>query len=490
MEGRRTIKSRVLSHGFKKGFSIATNAQLHRNRRYVFNVDLKDFFPSVNFGRVRGFFINDRNFSLNPKIATILAQIACHENRLPQGSPCSPVVSNLITHILDLKLNKLANDARCTYSRYADDITFSTNEKVFPAAIGRLVRGSDDKWVAGDDVVRLVYRAGFKVNHDKTRMQYRDSRQDVTGLIVNKKINVRREYLKQTRAMCHHLFNYGYFHCISDGEILSPKNEVLRGRLDFIYHIMSRSAAGLSDGSGIERLYSRFLDYSSFYGIHRPRVICEGKTDNIYIKSAIKKFGLKYPLLFGASGENPLKIDFFNYSDKTAKLQGLSGGGGELSKLLSSYRVRTRYFKHGAIQPTIIVVDNDSGSKGIFKHLTNILGEDVDGSEPYYHVYENLYVIPIPKVNAAIEDLFEPEVLQRKLDDGRSFTKSNKDFDIKKYFGKNEMATRIIAPERDVINFDGFKPFLEAITLVIANYHSVIQSSVGGDASPALSVAA
>jgi RNA-directed DNA polymerase len=168
MEMRRTTKSRVLSHGFKTGFSIITNASHHRNRRWVFNVDLKDFFPSINFGRVYGFFIKDRNFQLDPKIATIIAQIACHDNKLPQGSPCSPVISNLITHILDLKLNKLANDLSCTYTRYADDLTFSTNEKAFPESIARLVRGSDDKWVAGDGLLHLVYRAGFKVNHEKT----------------------------------------------------------------------------------------------------------------------------------------------------------------------------------------------------------------------------------------------------------------------------------------------------------------------------------
>ena len=93
-----------ISHGFKRGRSIATNAKEHRNRRYVFNVDLRDFFGAINFGRVRGFFIADGNFSLHPHVATVLAQIACYDNALPQGSPCSPVVSNLIGHVLDIHL--------------------------------------------------------------------------------------------------------------------------------------------------------------------------------------------------------------------------------------------------------------------------------------------------------------------------------------------------------------------------------------------------
>ena len=125
----------VLAHGFKPGFSTATNATNHRNRRWVFNTDLQDFFPSINFGRVRGFFIKNRHYKLNENAATIIAQIACHENRLPQGSPCSPVISNIIAHPLDIRLNELSTRAGCTNTRYADDLTFSTNKKTFPPRI-------------------------------------------------------------------------------------------------------------------------------------------------------------------------------------------------------------------------------------------------------------------------------------------------------------------------------------------------------------------
>src|ERR1700722_18744059 len=89
-----------IAHGFKRKRSIMTNAIQHRNRRHVFNIDLEDFFPSINFGRVRGFFIKDKNFLLDEGVATVIAQIACHDNSLPQGSPCSPVISNLIAHLL------------------------------------------------------------------------------------------------------------------------------------------------------------------------------------------------------------------------------------------------------------------------------------------------------------------------------------------------------------------------------------------------------
>ena len=245
----------MIAHGFKEGFSIATNAAFHRNKRYVFNLDLKDYFPSINLGRVLGFFIKDRNFSLDPRIATIIAQIACHHNQLPQGSPCSPVISNLITHILDLKLNKLARSERCSYTRYADDLTFSTNEKQFPNSIARLVSESSDKWVAGDKLTARIFRSGFRINELKTRMQHCDSRQDTTGLIVNKKINVRHEYYKQTRAMCHHLFTEGFCYTDSGNGPQPISDASLEGRMSFIYQIRRlsadparRAAAGGADG--------------------------------------------------------------------------------------------------------------------------------------------------------------------------------------------------------------------------------------------------
>jgi hypothetical protein len=118
-------RRRSLAHGFERNRSIITNANLHKRRRYVLNIDLQNFFPSINFGRVRGFFINDNNFALEPKVATIFAQIVCHENELPQGGPSSPVISSLIGHILDGRLARFAKSHKCTYSRYVDVYVFS-----------------------------------------------------------------------------------------------------------------------------------------------------------------------------------------------------------------------------------------------------------------------------------------------------------------------------------------------------------------------------
>jgi len=171
-----TPPRRSLAHGFEKGRSIISNASLHKRRRYVLNLDLVDFFPSINFGRVRGFFLKDRHFTLQPAVATVLAQIACFDNELPQGSPCSPIISNLVGQVLDGRLARFAKTHKCTYSRYADDITFSTSKKGFPLEIAVPMPSTEAAWQIGDELQQRIEDTGFKVNDKKTRMQFRGSR--------------------------------------------------------------------------------------------------------------------------------------------------------------------------------------------------------------------------------------------------------------------------------------------------------------------------
>jgi RNA-directed DNA polymerase len=240
LEVEATLKVRrkcVLAHGFKTGFSIQTNAINHRGRRWVFNADLQDFFPSINFGRVYGFFIKNQHYMLNKKVATVIAQISCHQNKLPQGSPCSPVISNIIAHLLDIRLNELAAFHGCTYTRYVDDLTFSTNEHAFPSSIGKRDPANAHQWRAGAALTKRVAKAGFSINAQKTRMQYCDSRQEATGLVVNNKVNVKREYYKLARSMCWQLVTTGVAFEKAGGVSVPMDRNKLRGMLAFIYHV-------------------------------------------------------------------------------------------------------------------------------------------------------------------------------------------------------------------------------------------------------------
>ncbi len=198
------------AHGFLKERSIVTNAKEHVGKRWVLNVDLLDFFPSVNFGRIRGLFMKPP-FDMAPAAATVCAQIVTHRNGLPQGAPTSPVLSNFIAATLDRRLLRLARQNRLAYSRYADDITFSSNAQTFPPALAtREVHASGIISVeAGDELVLAIAQSGFAVNPAKVRISSHTAYQSVTGLCVNARINVGRRRVRRIRAMLHAWRKFG-----------------------------------------------------------------------------------------------------------------------------------------------------------------------------------------------------------------------------------------------------------------------------------------
>jgi hypothetical protein len=221
-------------------------------------------------------------------------------------------------------------------------------------------------------------------------------------------------------------------------------------------------------------LYMQFLDYLWFYGIDEPTIICEGKTDNIYIKAAIKARAPHFPDLVEAKGGvTRIRPRFFKYSDTAAAIQGLSGGTGELNKLLSDYRNRIKTFKGGVSQPVIIVVDNDAGSKNIFSHIYNLNKKagPADGSKQFYYIYENLYVVPVPKVAGAdtpIEKLFEKKLLSTVWK-GKQLDLAG-DKDPSKYYFKHDFAIHVVKSGGGAVNFDGFDPLLNALVAVKLDY--------------------
>lgn len=201
---------RRCAHGFVSGRSTVTNAERHVGSTWVLNVDLADFFPSIHFGRVRGMF-QAAPFDRPPAAATVLAQLCCFKNELPQGAPTSPFVSNIMAARLDGELLRLAAEHECVYSRYADDLTFSTYRPDFPDALGCLVSiGDTVKVGVGEALEAAIERNGFVVAESKVRLHYRTERQQVTGVVVNKKLNVPRRYVRELRAILHSWRQTGY----------------------------------------------------------------------------------------------------------------------------------------------------------------------------------------------------------------------------------------------------------------------------------------
>lgn len=493
----------ALSHGFVRECSIITNAMMHLNKKNVLNIDLKDFFDSFNFGRVRGFFIKNNHFKLDPHIATVIAQIACYDNKLPQGSPCSPVITNLITHSLDIRLASLARKHSCTYSRYADDMTFSTRESVFPSQI---MRQEENNFITGKKLKNEIKRAGFSINEKKTRIQYKDSRQDVTGLIVNKKPNIKKEYWRTVKSQCNSLFHTGTFiKKTAAGEVAGSINE-LEGQLNFIDQVdrfnRSRQKAPLNHVyqiakstinttpllSGREKTFSKFLYYRLFYANDKPTILCEGKTDNIYLKSALNMLANKFPKLASAktkTSEYKLLIRFIEYSKRTRFLLQLHGGTSYLNYFLNQFNKHYVFYKSPIPQqPVIIVLDNDSGFTNIAAKLKKIDSttifpntlKKIDFKKAdFIHVMHNLYVVLTPlNLNGEptdIESLFD-DATRLKQHKGKCFNTADKR-DEKNDLSKDAFAKHIINAQKKTLNFNRLKPLLDRIVMAITHYDSI-----------------
>ncbi|HEX4411225.1 MAG TPA: hypothetical protein VH206_20835 [Xanthobacteraceae bacterium] len=258
----------------------------------------------------------------------------------------------------------------------------------------------------------------------------------------------------------------------------------LRGMLAFIYHVKRwddrrrKVPDEETQKSCFHRVYADFLNYASFFAQTRATIVCEGKTDNIYLKCALRSLAAHYPTLIQVSGTGKtLLVQLFKFTKTAAEVQDISGGASQLSNLLSKYRKITKNFKGIPKHPTILVVDNDSGPEKLFQHLSNLLStktkkKKVDGSEPYYFVYENLYVVPVPKIAGAytaMEKLFKPGVLATELN-GKKLDLSNKETDGKKFYSKNDFSIEVIQKNQSSIDFNGFKPLLNALVAVQKDY--------------------
>ena len=200
----------VDTHGFLKGHSVLTGALTHNNRpELLVNIDMEDFFPTISFKRVRGLF---KSLGYSGYIASLLAMLCTDCSRtplevkgrtmyvktservLPQGSPASPMITNIICRRLDEKMRRLSEKHSFTYSRYADDMSFSFGQK----PEGKLLRE------ILYDIQCVVYSEGFRINQEKTKLLGRGSRQSVTGIVLNNdQPGVPRVWARRLRAALH-----------------------------------------------------------------------------------------------------------------------------------------------------------------------------------------------------------------------------------------------------------------------------------------------
>lgn len=226
---QRKVKEHILdthplsenTHGFAKDRSIVTNAVVHVGRDMVINLDLEDFFPSVKEWRVQGLF---RSLGFSSREARLLTIITTYDGELPQGAPTSPAIANLVCRKMDRRLSGLAERGSASYTRYADDMTFSG-----PSSIIGLLPA----------IRTIIEEEGFVIADEKLRIQRKGRRQIVTGLTVNEKASVPRPIRRRLRAAVHHMKQDGYAEW--DGTPLTKRS--LAGHIAYVNSVDPNHAA-------------------------------------------------------------------------------------------------------------------------------------------------------------------------------------------------------------------------------------------------------
>lgn len=201
----KRLSAHEAAHGYEAGRSIVTNAQPHTNKDLVVKADLKDFFARTSGKRIRNYFLFA---GWSEEAADILTRLTIWQNGLPQGAPTSPRLANLVNFHMDARLQALAVAFGGSYTRYADDLTFSFANPRDVKAEAFLKH-----------VSRIVRECGYEMHgREKLRVMTYKSRQSVTGLVVNQKVDLPRKVRKWLRAVENHKAN-GREATLSDGQL-------------------------------------------------------------------------------------------------------------------------------------------------------------------------------------------------------------------------------------------------------------------------------
>ncbi|MFG1492675.1 reverse transcriptase family protein [Halobacteriovorax sp. ZH4_bin.1] len=318
----------VYSYVKRKGIKDSANA--HLGNRFIFKVDLKDFFGSIHFGRVRGLFMHyPFNFSQN--IAQRLATLVTYKGSLPQGGVTSPLISNLIMRNFDRKLLEICKRKKLTYTRYADDLVFSISESTFPKDIGYIeyVNGAPVSRV-GTLLKDMITKEGMTINEDKVILTDTHSKRAiVNGIVVKRKLSLKKSYLQEIRNTLYIWKKHGKNDAVKSFNKSRNRNrhqepvekikfeQIVWGKILYLGHIYGYE----------HRLFKKYFKQLSSLvteiNIKAPRVkkrnktfnitiYVEGKTDVEYFRDALNYFQSKgrftqiNPSFVSLGGENNL----------------------------------------------------------------------------------------------------------------------------------------------------------------------------------------
>ncbi len=384
--------------GFIPGRSVVDNARLHLNQNYVFNVDLKDFFTSIDQARVWKR-LQLPPFSFNKEVASVIAGLCCKKEVdpfdgtkiryvLPQGAPTSPIITNMICDTLDRRLHGLARRFGLNYSRYADDITFSSMHSVY-------AKDSEFR----KELHRIIADQNFKINPQKTRLEKKGSRQEVTGLIVSNRLNVSKKYVRSLRNILYIWEHYGS----------------IVAYFSFIPHYFKDHNGRVKGNFHLESVIDGKLQYLK---------MVKGSDDPVYLR-----LKLKFDILRGAfefsnpfSGSRLKFLETLNLSDFEKRLNTVIKNGvnkqGEEYTYFEINGKQVRVFVSDSVKSDVLykteisLCENEKGKRFYLLHkpmLDNMLESIIDENGKELKAEDILSVWESRGIDEAIQLLSSPQ---------------------------------------------------------------------------------
>lgn len=292
--------------------------------------------------------------------------------------------------------------------------------------------------------------------------------------------------------MCYNLFKEGFYYFpyirSSAGQQPSQQQKLLDIRpveslLGYIYHVkitadrISQTPPIKAETRSIWKLRSKLLFYKNFVSQQKTIIVCEGKTDNVYLKCALSNLSMYKEIFETASGHsnNEPTLYFLKYTKTAIEMLNLGNGVEDIKEFIKSYNKNCEKYRYRPLRkPTIVLIDNDQGANGVFAIIKKQFKIDINhqSDQPFYYLCQNLYLIKTPELSedgqSAIEDLFDPILLQTKLD-GKKFV-AKKKHEAENEYGKQVFAERVVKANSKSIDFANFSLLFDRIGLAEEDY--------------------
>lgn len=220
---KNVLEEKMISkcaYAYKKGLSTVLNAKNHVGCKVILKLDIENFFDNINFYKVYNSCFNE---SLYPKkLGMLLTNLCVYNGKLPQGAPTSGYISNIVLRDFDCNIDAYCKDKNINYTRYSDDMTFSGEFD-----IRKLIKYVNE----------LLFKEGFRLNKSKIKVVLNTTRQQVTGIVVNEKINLSKNYKRKVRQEVYYVLKYGVKSHIKKRNINLSCNRylsVLFGKINYV----------------------------------------------------------------------------------------------------------------------------------------------------------------------------------------------------------------------------------------------------------------